>query len=66
MNRPTNLVVRVLSLIAAIGITSLIVSVHAADLETLGGHVLVVSGAVPIAIAQALATPPGWPDGRHR
>ena len=66
MNRPASVVVRALSLLAAIGITSVIVSVHAVDLESLGGHVLIVSGAAPIAIAQAIASPPGWPDGGHR
>jgi len=48
MNRLTPLVVRVLSLVAATGITTLIISVHAADIATLGARDIVASRAPPI------------------
>jgi hypothetical protein len=51
MNRPanrTNIFVRALAAAFAIGITSLIVGVHAADLSTLGGH--------------EVTTAANWPD----
>lgn len=48
MNRLIPLVVRALSLIAATGITGLIISIHAADNSTLGAHDTAVSRAPAI------------------
>jgi hypothetical protein len=49
MNCLTTHVVRALSLVAAIGITTLMVWLHAADLASLGARDIAVSGASTIA-----------------
>jgi hypothetical protein len=60
MNRPANrndAFVRALAAVFAVGITSLIVAVHAADLSTLGGQD--ASNANVAAVATSKAQPRG-------
>ena len=61
MNRPANrldaVIVRALALIAAVGLTGLIVGVHAADLASLGGkEVVIAHQATPAATTQVAST----------
>ena len=53
----TPVAMRALSLVASIAITSLIVSVHAADLETLGAHDVAVAGSHALARSTAVQQP---------
>ena len=59
MKRPANpldIIARALALAAAVGVTSLIVGVHAADLSTLGGHEVVTAAAWPDASGAQVAS----------
>lgn len=48
--------VHVVSLVAAVAITTLVVGIHAADLSRLGAHDIVVAGA-PLSVASVAAAP---------
>ena len=49
-DRRLDVFVRALALAAAVGLTSLIVGVHAADLGTLGGHEVVTAASAPATV----------------
>lgn len=52
-DRPLDVFVRALALAAAVGLTSLIVGVHAADLDTLGGHEVATAAGAPATVVVA-------------
>ena len=51
MKAPSGLVARGLCLLAAVGLTALVVFVHAADPTSLGAHAVVASGVIRVALA---------------